>query len=86
MVKIAITDARAQLSSLVDRARYEPVYLTRRNQQIAAIVDADRLAQLLEAAEELEDIRAAEVARAETTKLAETPIPWNQVKRDLGLA
>lgn len=86
MTEIAITDARAQLSSLVDKARHEPVYLTRRSRRVAAIVDTDRLAQLLEDAEELADIRAADRALSETAERNETPIPWDDVKRDLGLA
>lgn len=86
MGEIAITEARAQLSSLVDRARHEPIYLTRRNQPVAALVDAERLAQLLGDAEELADIRATEAAWAETAALSETPIPWDEVRHDLGLA
>jgi len=32
------------------------------------------------------DIRAATAARAEMQETGETPIPWEQVKVDLGLA
>jgi hypothetical protein len=52
---------------------------------VAAIVDADQLRQLLEDAEELADIRAVDAAWDETQRLGETPIPWDEVKRDLGL-
>jgi cell fate (sporulation/competence/biofilm development) regulator YlbF (YheA/YmcA/DUF963 family) len=62
------------------------VFLTRRNQAVAAVIDSEQLAQLIEDAEELADIRAAEDALAETARLKETPIPWDDVKRDLGLA
>lgn len=86
MKKIAITDARGQLSSIVDSARHEPVYLTRRNQTVAAVVESEHLAQLIEDAEELADIRAVDEAWAENAELGETPIPWDDVKRDLGLA
>ncbi|MFD4422484.1 type II toxin-antitoxin system prevent-host-death family antitoxin [Agromyces sp. NPDC058484] len=85
MSQIAITDARERLASVVDEARREPVYLTRRNRAVAAVVDADVLAQLLEDAEELADIRAVDAAWAETEQLDETPIPWEDVKRELGL-
>ena len=85
MSEIAITEARAQLSSLVDAARDEPVFLTRRNQAVAAIVDSRQLAQLLEDSEELADIRAVDEAWSETAELEEVPIPWDDVKRDLGL-
>lgn len=86
MHEIPITEARAQLSSLVDAARDEPVYLTRRNLAVAAIVDSRELDRLLEDAEELADIRAVDEAWAETAELDDLPIPWDDVKRDLGLA
>lgn len=85
MSEVAITDARGRLAAIVDEAQRAPVYLTRRHRQVAAVVDADTLRQLLEDAEELADIRAVDDAWAETERLAETPIPWEDVKRDLGL-
>ena len=85
MSEIAITEARARLASIIDDARTEPVYLTRRNRAVAAVVDATLLAQLLEDAEELADIRAVDAAWAETESLGETPVPWDDVRRDLGL-
>ena len=84
--EVTITEARAQLSALVDRAQREPVYLTRRDQTVAAIVDASQLHALLESAEELADIRAVDDAWAEAERLGEVPVPWEEVKRDLGLA
>ena len=85
MRQIAITDARGRLSSIVDAARDEPVYLTRRNQRVAAVIDSEQLEALLQDAEELADIRAVDAAWEETERLRETPIPWEEVKRDLGL-
>ncbi|MBN9177797.1 MAG: type II toxin-antitoxin system prevent-host-death family antitoxin [Microbacterium sp.] len=86
MSQIAITDARSRLASIIDDARNEPVYLTRRDRPVAAVVDVVLLAQLLEDAEELADIRAVDQAWEETERLAETPIPWDEVKRELGLS
>ena len=40
---------------------------------------------LLELAEDMADIRAAEAARAEMRETGKTPIPWEDVKADLGL-
>ena len=85
MNQIAITDARDHLASVVDDARQAPVYLTRRNRRVAAVVDATVLDQLLEDAEELADIRAVDAAWEETERLGETPVPWEDVKRELGL-
>jgi hypothetical protein len=53
---------------------------------LAAVIDADDLDSILELAEDMADIRAAEAARAEMKATGEAPIPWEQVKADLGLA
>lgn len=82
-----ISDARTQLAAIVDRARAEhnPVYITRRGRRVAAVIDADDLDHILALAEDMADIRAAEQARAEMKQTGETPIPWDEVKADLGL-
>lgn len=85
MNQVAITDARGHLASIIDEARAEPVYLTRRNRRVAAVIDSDQLDRLLEDAEELADIRAVDAAWEETERLDEVRIPWDDVKRDLGL-
>jgi prevent-host-death family protein len=84
---LSISEAREQLAAVVDRARTEhrPVFLSRRGRRIAAVIDADDLDRLLELAEDMADIRAAEAARAELRETGATPIPWEEVKADLGL-
>ncbi|HLY33155.1 MAG TPA: type II toxin-antitoxin system Phd/YefM family antitoxin [Jatrophihabitantaceae bacterium] len=86
MSDITLTDARARLADVVDAARvgHDPVYLTRRGRRVAAVIAAEDLELLIEAAEELSDIHAAQHARDEIDAGAE-PIPWEQVKADLGL-
>lgn len=86
MTELTVSDARARLADVVDaaRVRHDPVYLTRRGQRVAAVIDADDLARLIEAAEDLADIEAARQARAEIE--SEGTIPWDVVKADLGLA
>lgn len=83
-----ISDARTQLAAIVDRARAEhkPVYVARRGRRVAAVIDADDLDHILALAEDMADIRAAEQARAEMQATGEAPIPWDEVKADLGLA
>ena len=85
---MTVTEARARLADVVDEARvaHDPVFLTRRGRRIAAVIGADQLEQLIEAAEDLADLRAAAAARAEMAETGEPPIPWEQVKADLGLA
>ena len=82
-----VTEARKQLATIIDQARaeHEPVYLTRRGRRVAAVIDADDLDGILALAEDMADIRAAEEARAEMRATGEMPIPWEQVKVDLGL-
>ena len=86
MSEITLSDARARLADVVDTARvgHEPVYLTRRGQRVAAVIDADDLDRLIAAAEDLGDLEAAQAARAEITA-GEPAIPWEEVKADLGL-
>jgi prevent-host-death family protein len=87
MTEISVTAARAQLAEVVDRARVgrDPVFLLRRGRRVAAVVDAQQLEELLAAAEDLSDLRAAAEARAEIAESGCDPIPWEQVKADLGL-
>ena len=87
-VPYTVSDARKRLASIIDQAReeHEPVYLERRGRRIAAVIDADDLDRLLELAEDMADIRAAEAARSEMRETAAAPIPWDEVKADLGLS
>ncbi len=85
---LSITEARKQLAAIIDlvRAEHEPVYLTRRGRRVAAVIDADDLAAIIDLAEDMADIRAAESARAEMKETGEQPIPWEDVKAELGLS
>ena len=85
MTSIPITDARGRLASLVDAVRDEPVYLTRRNRAVAVLVDADEFDHMRELAEDAEDAAAAAAARREMEETGELPIPWEEVKAELGL-
>lgn len=85
---LSISDARSHLAEIVDRARaeHQPVYLARRGRRVAAVVDADDLDHLIELAQDMADIRAAQAAREEMRRTQSEPIPWDDVKADLGLA
>jgi prevent-host-death family protein len=84
---LTVSEARKQLASIIDRVRDEhtPVFVSRRGRRVAAVIDADDLDAIVEMAEDMADIRAAEAARAEMKATGESPIPWEQVKTDLGL-
>lgn len=85
---MTVSEARARLADVVDEARvaHDPVFLTRRGRRVAAVIDAEDLQRLIEAAEDLADIEAARAARVEMAGNDEAAIPWEQVKADLGLA
>lgn len=84
----SVSDARDQLASIIDHARsnHEPVYLARRGRRVAAIIDADDLDRMIGLAEDMLDIRAAQAAREEMAATQREPIPWDEVKADLGLS
>lgn len=88
MSEMTVTVARSRLSEAVDTARvsHEPVYLLRRGRRVAALIDAEDLAKLIEAAEDLHDLRAADAARTEMTETGSSAVPWEEVKAELGLA
>ena len=67
MSDMSVSDARARLADVVDAARVrpDPVYLTRRGQRVAAVIDAEDLDRLIAAAEDLADIEAVRASRAE---------------------
>lgn len=87
MTELTVSQARSRLADVVDEARiaHDPVFLTRRGRRVAAVIDADELDRLIEAAEELADIEAARAAKAELDETGGAAIPWEQVKADLGL-
>ena len=84
---LAVSDAKRQLGAIVDRAHlgHETVFLSRRGRRVVAIVDADEFDRLLEIAEDAYDAAAAIAARRELAETAETPVPWQEVKAELGL-
>lgn len=82
---MSISEARSRLASIIDDARHEPVWLTRRNKRVAAVVDADVLERLLEAAEDLDDLVAYDAAIAESARIGGENVKWDDLKRELGL-
>lgn len=84
---VSVSDARGQLAAIIDRVRteHEPIFLSRRGRRVAAVIDVDDLERLIELAEDMADIRAAEESREEMRRTKSEPTPWEQVKADLGL-
>ena len=84
---ISVSDARRQLAAIIDQARSEhgPIYLARRGRRVAAVIGSEDLETIMALAEDMSDILAAEAAREEMASTGQEPIPWEQVKADLGL-
>ena len=74
MSDLPVSVARSRLDDVVDDAR--------RGRRVAAVIDADDLERLIQAAEDLADIEAADAARAEIAEYG--TIPWEEVKAGLG--
>lgn len=85
---LAVSDAKRQLGAIVDRAHlgHEPVYLSRRGRRVVAIVDAEEFDRLVELAEDAADAEAAIAARREMEETAALPVPWEELKAELGLS
>jgi prevent-host-death family protein len=86
--ELSVSDARKDLAAVIDEARstHKPVWLSRRGHRVAAVVSADDLERLEELAGDMADILDAEEARVEMGRSQAEPIPWEQVKADLGLS
>lgn len=84
MRKINMTDAREDLSSVVNEVAYgqERVVLTRRGRSLAAVVSIDD-AKLLEQLEDELDLADAKAALADPDNA--DPVAWEQIKVNLGL-
>jgi prevent-host-death family protein len=84
MSELPVTDAREDLAEVVNRVAYghERVRLTRRGKPLAAVVPIEDL-ELLEQLEDQADVEAIRQALADPANAE--PVPWEQVKADLGL-
>ena len=81
MSELPIPEARDHLSEVAhEAAGGQVIYLTEGGRRLAAIVPADVAAEI-EAAEDADDIRAAEAARAEPGEA----IPAEKLWTELGL-
>ena len=84
MSTLSTVQARGNFSDVVNRSAYgkERVVLTRRGKGVAAVVPIEDL-RLLEAIEDHLDLEDIEKALANPKN--KRAIPWNKVKKELGL-
>lgn len=80
MVSRKMSEVRDALPDAVTTAQTEAVVLERYGRRAAVLISPERYDELMDALEEIEDIREFDAAMAE-----EGPnIPWETVKADLG--
>lgn len=83
---INVVNVRSSLADTINRVAYqgERVVLERRGKSVAALISMEDLA-LLEQLEDAADAKAARRALAEMKRKKQRPIPWEQVRADLGV-
>lgn len=86
MTRLTASQARDDFSDTLNRVAYrgERIVLRRRGKDLAAIVPLEDLA-LIERLEDEIDVREARKALAEMKRKGEKPIPYEKVRRELGL-
>ncbi len=84
MTTLSTVKARENFSDMVNRSAYgkERVVLTRRGKGVVAVIPIEDL-RLLEAIEDRLDLE--DVQRALADPKNKKAIPWDKVKKDLGL-
>ena len=82
MNEVAVSEARNRLAEVIEEARRsgEPISVTRRGRRVAVILDSDAFDELVDRADDVEDRRELDRARAD-----DDYVPWDEVKAALGL-
>ena len=81
MSELSVTDARAELPAAIKKSQKSPVHILKHGEPVAVLISPTLYQEMLEAMEELEDIEAFDQAMLSNEKL----IPWDSVKKELGL-
>ena len=84
MTPLSVTEARSHFADIINRAGYqgERIVLHKHEKKLVAIIPIEDL-EYLEALEEKIDVMEAEKAIADDE--GKEPIPWEDVKKELGL-
>lgn len=81
MSELSVTDARAELPAAIKKSQRAPVHILKHGEPVAVLISPTLYQEMMEAMEELEDIEAFDQAVLSNEKL----IPWDSVKKELGL-
>jgi len=83
MKEVPVSEARENLAEVIEQAQRSgmPVAVTRRGKRVAVLVDPDEYERLTSSLEDELDRALLKIAREE-----DDFVPWEEAKRDLGLA
>ena len=82
MSTMSVTEARENFSEAIATSAVEAVFIQKHGENAAVLISPERYEQLMDALEEIEDMAAYDAAMADPSP----NIPWEEVKRQLGLA
>jgi prevent-host-death family protein len=79
---MSVTEARENFSEAIATSAVEAVFIQKHGENAAVLISPERYGELMDALEEIEDLAAYDEAMADPSP----NIPWEEVKRQLGLA
>lgn len=87
MTRVSMAEARRDLAGILNRAAYtrERTIVTRRDEDVAAVISIDELRMLDSLIERYEDETDVADARAALLEAREDRVGWDTMKHDLGL-
>ena len=78
---MSVTEARENFSEAIATSAVEAVFIQKHGENAAVLISPERYEELMDALEEIEDMEAYDSAMADPSP----NIPWEEVKRQLGL-
>jgi len=79
---MSVTEARENFSEAIATSAVEAVFIQKHGENAAVLISPERYEELMDALDEIEDMAAYDSAMADPSP----NIPWEEVKRQLGLA
>jgi len=76
-----LSEVRADLPTMIDKSQKEAIMITRHGKEAAVLISPSVYEAMLEAWEDIQDLKAAEEALKEPGPM----LRWDDVKRELGL-